>query len=250
MRYPAIKNLRKSKYNQGFTLIELLISMALSMLLIAGLVGIFSSTVRGSADSMKVVNLSQELRAVLEVVSGEIRRAGYWSAPVNGNMNPHSVFRVDTTAGSECILYSYDSNDGNDYRGFRIRNNAIEWKRSNAQFACNAANWQAITDNGVIQVTSFTLSSARSQCNNVTSAARACDPCSAAPAPSWIAGDLLVYIRLIDITLTASMVADNTVNLTLSDSVRVRNDEVGTAITNYSAATHVCGGRLDLNLVM
>lgn len=249
MRYQKTSKQNKYKYNQGFTLIELLIAMVLSLFLINGLMAVFSSTVRGSADSLKVANLSQEMRAVMEVITGEIRRAGYWDNPVAGNANPFGLNEVDTTAGVECIRYSYDAADGNDFRGFRIRNNAIEWKRANANFNCNAANWEAITDNSVVSVTGFTLNANNSQCSNLTNAARSCDLCNG-PAPSWQTNDLLVYVHLIDIQLDAQMVADGTVNMTLNDSVRMRNDEVGTANSNYNAGNHACGQQIDMNLVI
>jgi len=240
---------------QGFTLLELLIGMALSLVLINGLMAVFAGTVRGSADSLRIAQLSQEMRAVMSVISSEIRRAGYWDAARNnptaqvGNINPHGVFRVFTAAGTQCVLYSYDDvAGGNHFRGFRIRNGAIEWRRSAAAFNnCNGANaqWSAITT-PVVNITAFTPSSVNSQCNNLTTGGN-CDPCAGG---GWVNNDLLVYVRQIDLILTGNLTIDNQITLTLNDSVRVRNEEIGTAAANYTAAQNPCGGSIRLRMVL
>lgn len=61
----------------GFTLIELLIAMAISLVLLAGMVMAFSGQSRSYNTQQEITALQEDLRASLDMMSSEIRLAGY-----------------------------------------------------------------------------------------------------------------------------------------------------------------------------
>ncbi len=170
----------------GFSLVELMISITVGLVVLGGVVSIFSSSVKSNADALRMTRLNQELQATMSMMTRDIRRAGYWGNATNAigsllvsgvetrpNTNPFDdpVTRVVTgNHGTEptnsCITYSYDRNgDGNinsspnERFGFRLRSGAVEFREGGA--ACTAVGWERITDERSTRITllQFTLSS-------------------------------------------------------------------------------------------
>ena len=65
------------KSQAGFTLSELLIAMAISLLLLAGMVMAFTGQSRSYNTQQEITALQEDLRASLDMMSSEIRLAGY-----------------------------------------------------------------------------------------------------------------------------------------------------------------------------
>ena len=233
--------------NAGFSLIEMMIAVALGVVVILGLMQVFASNVRTSTNTVMNTKMTQELRAVMDIMTREIRRSGYWanaSTAVAGNVNPHGVEQVTAT----CILYRYDNDANvNEQRGFRLNGNTIEWQRSNNN-NCNGGQWTAITESSVVSITAltFTEDANTSTCTNVTTD-NDCNPCTAATAV-WAVNDILLYSRRVDITLTATLTNDPAVSLTLQESVQVRNPETGRATAAGPGDTSLCGSKLPLQV--
>lgn len=61
----------------GFTLSELMIAMAISLVLLAGMVMAFTGQSRSYNTQQEITALQGDLRASLDMMSGEIRLAGY-----------------------------------------------------------------------------------------------------------------------------------------------------------------------------
>lgn len=131
----------------GFTFIELMIGIVVGMIVIAAATTIYVTTVRGSAETLRQIKLNQELRAIMDVMVSDIRRAGYWANTVTGDpsnpvdniptlvdpaastqVDPDNPFTVRTQtnadaaspaltgptdinilSGGNCILYTYDA---------------------------------------------------------------------------------------------------------------------------------------------
>lgn len=150
-----------------------------------------------------------------------------------------------------CIVYTYDvdTTDGSnvastDLRGFRLNNNAVEMRQngdtSDAGNLCNDADdtWLPVTDSNVITITALDFSLANSGCLNTREPdginndgdAATNEPdeadCYRTDYVSTAAGNITVETRQVDISITASLVSDTTVSLSMGQSVRVRNDLV------------------------
>lgn len=164
--------------NRGFTLIELMVALVLGLVVVGGVMGVFMSTYQANAQNIKSVRLNEEMRAVMSMMTRDIRRAGTrdlaWQPSLLGTPNPYannlnwSVTRYDAAVpASSCVQFAYDA-DGLfnpsptvldwvstvDRRGYRLRregtSQSVEMRRTGT--ACNGAGWEKITDENVINV--------------------------------------------------------------------------------------------------
>lgn len=94
---------------RGFTLVELMIALAVSLIVALAAVGFVVSLIKANSENLKVTRLTQELRALSEVMGRELRRARYVADPVGligsaGATNNDAI----TVTGGTCIAFSYD----------------------------------------------------------------------------------------------------------------------------------------------
>ena len=69
---------RQRPAQSGLTLIGLTIGMAVGILVLTGALSVYLMIVKGARDNIQQARLNQELRAALEIMQQDIRRAGYW----------------------------------------------------------------------------------------------------------------------------------------------------------------------------
>lgn len=156
--------------NRGFTLIELMVSLVLGLVVIGGVMGVFISTYQANAQNIKAVRLNEEMRAVMSLMSRDIRRAGArdlaWQPSLLGTANLFAndvnwvVSRYDSTVPTtSCVLFAYDSNgndvvDNADRLGYRLRKEgalqSVEMRRTGT--ACNGGGWEKVTDENIMNV--------------------------------------------------------------------------------------------------
>jgi len=65
---------------QGLTLVELLISIALALVVVGAIIAMFVSTVVSNSERLAMTRLDQDTRAIMNLVTGDLRRAGHWGA--------------------------------------------------------------------------------------------------------------------------------------------------------------------------
>ena len=99
----------------GYTLIELMIGLLVGLIVLSGVIYIFLVTLRSSTDVLNSTRLNQEVATLSDLVTGEIRRAGYWNAQASGAggvspYNDSTEFALNIPETS-CILFSYDKQD-------------------------------------------------------------------------------------------------------------------------------------------
>lgn len=214
--------LKRNKF--GFTLVEMMIALVISAFLFTAIISIFVSNLSHYRKVLNANKLNQQLIAVLDLMSNDIRRAGYWgnSATMIGshlNNNPFQAGSNDITinGANNCILFTYDHdengvlptiNTGTDDEryGFKLNNGAIQGRSSVGGFDCSSTNWENLTDTKVINITAlvFTLSS-----STVTTGP----------------GTRGITIRTVNISVTGQLVSDASVSKTLTEQVRIRNDK-------------------------
>jgi type IV pilus assembly protein PilW len=226
---------------KGFTLIELMIALLIGFLVVAAVLTIYITTIRGSSNTMKMTRLNQDMSVAMLIMSNDIRRAGYWGGAITGadlTLNPfnHVEVRdvgaaalqnpvVGTPVSGNCITYSYDANawpdaayniadsnapDAGEYFGFRLSNGAIQIKTqgtTSQAVACNDGAWVNLTDPDEITITNlqFTLA-AEYQATNA-------------------AGNT-VTARSVNISLSGQSESDSTIRADMSDIVKIRNNRI------------------------
>lgn len=170
----------------GFTLIELMVGIAVGLIVLLGMSSVYLNTARGSRTTTTANQLNQDLRAVMDIMVNDIRRAGYWDGAGAG-ANPFTTVTTDLQigAGGNCVLYSYDAmyaggaagvvNGGVDVLGFRLSGGVVQTLDPTANLAvtstatpCAAATasaaWQNLTDDRAITVTTLTFDTIGSKC--------------------------------------------------------------------------------------
>jgi len=157
--------------NRGFTLIELMVALVLGLVVVGGVMGVFMSTYQANAQNIKSVRLNEEMRAVMSLMTRDIRRAGTrdlaWQPSLLGTPNLFAndvnwvVSRYDSTVPTNsCVLFAYDSNGNDtidatvDRIGYRLRKEgalqSVEMRRTGT--VCNGAGWEKVTDENIMNV--------------------------------------------------------------------------------------------------
>lgn len=241
--------MRMSNQQKGFGLIELLISIVIGLIVVAGISSLVVATLRANTENLQMTRLTQEMRAVMQLVTRDLRRAGYDQNAVrdfgtgsqsNNQFTSISAFQNETDqkfltdgiAGTEaaratCILFSYDFRgpdpddppDGepqsSEFRGFKFdaATNSVKIKDSgsaaNADCADGTGNWETLTDTATIRVDEFSISTVDG---------------SSVPVLEDLAGNPILTVRELVITLDAGLVNDPDVQRSMRQTVRVRND--------------------------
>jgi type IV pilus assembly protein PilW len=106
--------------NRGFTLLELLAAIFIAAILMAGLYSVFVSQQEAFSAQERITEMNQNLRASMDLMTREIRLAGYKKsgATFNGIATAQpSTIRIladldqngDTLGTNEDITYAYDA---------------------------------------------------------------------------------------------------------------------------------------------
>jgi prepilin peptidase dependent protein B len=210
----------------GFTFTELMVALAINAILFAALTTIFLSNLDHYHRLINLYRLDQDLQVAMNLMSRDIRRAGYWANADNDvnatlNNNPFMTNSTDLTTGlsGACILFTYDydgsgtvasisSSVDDEHYGYRLNGTNLQGRPPGAAYDCAAAStaWEDITDPGLIEITalSFTINT-----STVT----------VGPGTKGIA------IRSVDINMTGRLKNDHSVTKTLTNTVKVRNDK-------------------------
>jgi len=232
------------KRQAGLSLVELMIGLAIGLLIVGGATSVYVNAVRSSADTLRSAKLNIELQGALNMMVSEIRRAGYSNVTTtNLNNNPFTQASTNIAIPSaSCILIAYDHNgngvvDPSDQIGFKKNGSAISMRYSGGSTSagCSGAgdSWESITDSNSIIVESLIFSTSAQCLNAQTSASSASQACIAGQtvydtAASAAAKSDLVEIRNVTISIVGHHKDDATTRMTLTQSVKIRNDRIQT----------------------
>jgi len=234
----------------GLGLIELMISITIGLIVIAGVIQIFVSTLVGSREILDQARLESELNGIMHWMSNDIRRAGYWGADgqdadwASGARNPFTegVNRINTPTNS-CILFSYnlDNDEGNasigfcedclslpasfaapvyeidnmEMFGYRLVSGAVEAREGpengDNAFSCTVGDWGPLSDSDVVNITGLTFDLSFPDVATVTDA----DGTS-----------LTIETVQVVIQLDGELANDSSVSKSLSTTVRLGNNLV------------------------
>lgn len=197
---------------RGLTLIELMIGLVIGMIVLGAVIALFIAFNKSSFDLHRSIRLEQDVRAAVDFIARDLRRAGH----VHGAQNrigqagfcdagyfdcsvdpPAAIFEVD---GSE-IRYGYDSTgDGVVERyGFELVDGALLYTVGD-----DASGWP-LHDPAAVRFTELVF-----------------EDDARFVALSGTAG---INIREIKISVTAQVATDPAVTRTVVETVRIRNNE-------------------------
>ena len=119
---------RSARAVAGFSLVELMIALVAGMIVVGAVLAFTVSSVKANSDYVKSARLMQELRNTSDYVTYELKRAGYDEAAMDYVANPSSLAvskfapmliesqDLDTATAPDpdasCIIYAYDRQPG------------------------------------------------------------------------------------------------------------------------------------------
>jgi type IV pilus assembly protein PilW len=237
---------------RGLTVVEMMVGFAVGLFIVGGATKLFVDYLASNRKLLLETRLQQDLRASADLVARDLRRAGYWQTAAanawvaNGNggsytLNPYRGVTLTTngssvtcpstpftaTASGDQVTYAYakDSDttltNSTEQRGFKVSGGAMQ--------TINGGNWQSITDTNVLTVS-------MSICE-YTSIVELYETCSCLSRTTCAKSDFEIggtrydtrpVARLSEylVTLNATSATDTSVKRTISETVRLRNDNL------------------------
>jgi len=213
-------------FQRGLGLVEMLVSVALSLMAVTVMVILMANTLGTGSQTIQMSRLSQELRASIQLMSRDLRRANYHSGFLNcfANFNCRNdlgisayVNTININAAGNCFWYWLDRDGDADLSddavgGFRystVGDIGVLQMRVEGNAAANCddeTGWELITDPDTIDIIAFNISNADSYTESLTSA-----------------GDVQT-VEKIRLTINGRMASNPAVQRQIQDLILVRND--------------------------
>jgi len=210
----------------GIGLLEMLVSIALSLLAVTVMVVLMANTLGSGSETIQMSRLSQELRASIQLMSRDLRRANYHSGYLScfGNFNCRDdlgitayVNTININDAGNCFWYWLDRDGDADFSndavgGFRYSTvdgvGVLQMRiEGNAAANCDeATGWELITDPDTIDITSFIISNSDSYTESLSSA-----------------GDVQI-VEKIRLNIIGRMASNPDVQREIQDLILVRNE--------------------------
>ncbi|WP_018881461.1 prepilin-type N-terminal cleavage/methylation domain-containing protein [Thioalkalivibrio sp. ALE30] len=183
---------RRHSGARGFTLVELMIGIVVGTIVIAAVIALYITAIRGATFVTQEARLTQETRIALDLMANDIRRAGYShpdriefdeetdALPRNPFMGPDLNLAIHED--ENCILLSYDPTYGYTIEdplqaldeideqyvfGYRLAGNSIQMLTGQIEStgSCDENDgWETLTDPATTNVTRLDFSLDRSSC--------------------------------------------------------------------------------------
>jgi len=211
---------------RGITLVELMIGLALGLFIVASASTLLLGRIREHRALLVESRLMQDLRASAELVTRDLRRAGYWGDATaalwkagggNAVANPYTAL-APAAAASDAVSFRFsrdstenDAVDVNEQFGFRLRKGVIEMLLG--------GSWQALTDNGTMVVQSFSVTPSVQEVSLQGVCAKPCSSGGTECMPKQ-------QVRSLAVMITGRSAIDAGVVRSVRSDVRVRNDAV------------------------
>ncbi len=228
----------------GFSLVELMISIVVGLIVVAGVISIFSSAIKSHSDNLKMTRLNQELRVVMDMMVRDIRRAGYSGDALSVGVNIFNTGTNRIVVGSPgnsnlgasgtsggCVLYAYDDNgsgtlQASERRGYRldvVSGVGVIRTRQGGTAPTKDCSFSGVNMESVTDVSTFHISTLTFVINPVCPLgghAGTVQLVTNTSAPQYR------IIRTVQITLTGELRSDSSITRSLRETVRVQNDEI------------------------
>lgn len=218
----------RSALQRGLSLVELMVGAAISLFIAAAGAALLAGNLRENRALMLESRLTHDLRTAADLVSRDLRRAGYWGSATEGvwatgathvAANPYAAL-APAAAASDAISFSYSRDatenqrvDANEQFGFRLRRGAIEMQ-------LGTDNWQALTDAGTLKITAFSLAPSVQDISLESFCAQPCAVGSPATCPPH------QQVRSFGLVITGQLATDAHLSRSVQSQVRLRNDPV------------------------
>lgn len=247
MKIKKMTALRMSKENisRGLTLVELLVGIVVGLVVLSAAGGAMMSYMSSYKQSSELVNLNQNMRALMDLMVRDIRRAGYVTSDTDDpdalKENPffkeNCDLRICDAVGNSgsCISFSYDMNgdsvvtasdnkeekEKNEVLGFRLNGKILEIKKSGKLLCKNEDfTYEGLSDQNIsVDKLVFTINGADGF--DLSGKGESCENNDVS----------CLYTRSVKIELEASTTSNPKIQQTLVQTVKIRNDKFKPAIS-------------------
>ncbi|MBM3114683.1 PilW family protein [Jeongeupia naejangsanensis] len=162
---------------KGFSIPEIMVALVIGMVLILGATTYLMTNLRASRDIVAQAKLNQDMRVIMDLMTRDIRRAGYYGTATD-TANFAQLFRTNTgnpafdAATSDnnaaCIVYRYDLDgngalaanetygfmfSGTDRTAYLRQASATGTNCSGSKGASGTVDWLALNDANQIEIT-------------------------------------------------------------------------------------------------
>jgi prepilin peptidase dependent protein B len=212
---------------RGLSIVELMVGVVVGLFVVSGALSMSAGNLDKSRRLLADVRFNQDLRVAADLITRDLRRAGYWGAAITGTQaigatsataqNPYAGAAGSSNAGFS-YQFSRDAQengtlDANEQFGFRIRDGALQMRG-------DADGWREVTDTRVMTLADDGLVITPSE--TVLALGHLCPrPCNAG-VPNCPTSTVRSYA----VTLTATSTTDNAMVRELRTTVRLRNDQL------------------------
>lgn len=215
---------------RGLSLVELMVGVAVGLFVVAGAAFVVATQLSDNRRLLLETQLQQDLRATMDIMTREIRRAGsnpispssVWY-PGSSKVERNTYAEISVNGGGDTIQYNYWRGAGvAGPFGFRFIDGKIQ--------SLVGGRWQELTDPNIMLVTAFNINPVQVGATQIP-CPRECAGGGTACWPTLIVRDYIVDI-------TARSRSDAAVQRSLRNQVRVRNDWL--RYNDAGAPTEVC----------
>lgn len=209
--------------NRGFTLVELMISLTIMLIVALVTVQISANVFRTNTESIHMIQLSQEMRSAIQLISRDIRRAGYNDDALAGFLSTQAINSgvtmgdLDNNSTANCLRVQYDDLDGSAKNVvYRLRV-VSEVGRISANFDDTATCDTALTDIDWVDISDPILS-------HISGLDFVLDNHLTDIAENMNSGNTIqVGVEQISIIIRANLRSNETVNRSIVNEVQIRN---------------------------
>ncbi len=218
---------RLSSPMRGISMVELLVGLAVGLFIAAAGVTLMAGNLRENRSLMLESRLMQDLRTASDIITRDLRRAGFWAGAVDSVQLPAGAARptnpyaalAPSAAASDAVSFAFSrdstenhSLDSNEQFGFRLRNGVI-------QMQLGSGNWQALTDANTVVISEFRVAPTIQEIDLGAQCSQACAAGDATCPPRQ-------QVRSLSVSITARSSSDANVQRSLNSQVRLRNDSI------------------------
>jgi len=219
---------------RGVSMIEMMVGTAVGLFIVAGGISLYATNLTNSRRILVESAVNQELRAAADLISRDLRRAGYWGNAIQSTIttgssslttsNPYNAvsdsatevtyqFSRDTEGLYTASQADHNTQADNEQFGFRLNatDGSVEMQTANG-------TWVAFTRPDVVRVTTFSVTPTATVINLGT----LCSPQKAIGSPRYPTSTIRSY----NIQLVGQSATDANVQRRLDSIVRLRNDQL------------------------
>ena len=208
---------------RGFTLVELMVAMVIMLLLAVATVKIEANMFRTNTEAIHMIQLSQEMRAAIQLITRDIRRSGYNDDSLASFLSTQAIGSGVTMGGPDandtvsCLQVRYDDLDGSAKNVvYRLRVISAVGRVS-AHFGAVATCDTTITDAGWVDLSDPLIT-------HVLGLEFVLDGHLTDIAENLNTGNTIqVGVEQINITINARLRANTAVTRSITNEVQLRN---------------------------